>query len=93
MKIRTARSRKADNTQIDFKTAQDTLFVACGTADKVASQLVEWGEMVGSNHFNLLAALGNMPHWKVAKNLTLIAEEVIPRLRRTPKPTQHKFAR
>jgi hypothetical protein len=26
-------------------------------------------------------ALGDMPHWKVVKNLTLFAEEVIPRLR------------
>jgi len=26
--------------------------------------------------------LGDMPHWKTVKNLTLFAEEVIPRLRK-----------
>jgi hypothetical protein len=38
---------------------------------------------MGTNHFNLMAAVGNMPNWKVVKNLSLIAEEVIPRMRTT----------
>ena len=29
----------------------------------------------------ILAAIGNMPHWKVVKNLSLIAQDVIPRVR------------
>jgi hypothetical protein len=37
--------------------------------------------MMGTNHFNLLGAIGNMPHWKVVKNLSLIAEEVMPKMR------------
>jgi hypothetical protein len=38
---------------------------------------------MGTNHFNLMAAVGNMPTWKVVKNLSLIGEEVIPRMRST----------
>ena len=37
---------------------------------------------MGTNHFNILGAIGNMPNWKVVKNLSLIAEQVIPRMRR-----------
>ena len=56
-------------------------FVAVGTADQVVEQLEEWGEMMGTNHFNILGAIGNMPHWKVVKNLSLLAQDVIPRMR------------
>jgi alkanesulfonate monooxygenase SsuD/methylene tetrahydromethanopterin reductase-like flavin-dependent oxidoreductase (luciferase family) len=55
--------------------------VAVGTAEKVANQIGEWGEMMGTNHFNIQGALGDMPHWKVMKNLQLIAEDVMPRVR------------
>jgi alkanesulfonate monooxygenase SsuD/methylene tetrahydromethanopterin reductase-like flavin-dependent oxidoreductase (luciferase family) len=65
----------------DFKLVSDALFVAVGTADKVANQIGEWGEMMGTTHFNIQGALGDMPHWKVMKNLQLIAEDVIPRVR------------
>ena len=77
----------------DFKTVSDALFVAVGTPDKVANQIGEWGEMMGTNHFNLQAHVGDMPHWKAVKNLTLIAEEVIPRLRkRNPQAAQRAAA-
>jgi alkanesulfonate monooxygenase SsuD/methylene tetrahydromethanopterin reductase-like flavin-dependent oxidoreductase (luciferase family) len=65
----------------DFKTLTDSLFIAVGTAEKVANQIGEWGRMMGTNHFNLQAHLGDMPHWKAVKNLSLIAEGVFPRLR------------
>lgn len=65
----------------DFKLVSDALFVAVGTADKVANQIGEWGEMMGTTHFNIQGALGDMPHWKVMKNMQLIAEDVIPRVR------------
>jgi alkanesulfonate monooxygenase SsuD/methylene tetrahydromethanopterin reductase-like flavin-dependent oxidoreductase (luciferase family) len=57
--------------------------VAVGTPDQVVNQLGEWGEFMGTSHFNILGAIGNMPNWKVVKNLSLIAEQVIPRMRRT----------
>jgi alkanesulfonate monooxygenase SsuD/methylene tetrahydromethanopterin reductase-like flavin-dependent oxidoreductase (luciferase family) len=57
---------------------------AVGTPEKVANQIGEWGRLMGTNHFNIQGCLGNMPHWKVVKNLSMIAEGVIPRLRRKP---------
>jgi alkanesulfonate monooxygenase SsuD/methylene tetrahydromethanopterin reductase-like flavin-dependent oxidoreductase (luciferase family) len=65
----------------DFKLVSDTLFVAVGSPEKVANQIGEWGTLMGTTHFNLQGALGDMPHWKVVKNLQLIAEEVMPRVR------------
>ena len=65
----------------DFKMVSDALFVAVGSADNVANLIGEWGEMMGTNHFNIQGALGDMPHWKVTKNMQLIAEEVMPRVR------------
>ena len=65
----------------DFNYVNDSFFVAVGTADQVIEQLEEWGEMMGTNHFHLLGAIGNMPHWKVVKNLSLLAQDVFPRMR------------
>jgi hypothetical protein len=36
---------------------------------------------MGTNHFHILGAVGDMPHWKVVKNLSLFAQDVIPRMR------------
>jgi alkanesulfonate monooxygenase SsuD/methylene tetrahydromethanopterin reductase-like flavin-dependent oxidoreductase (luciferase family) len=68
----------------DFKLLEESLFIAVGTAEKVANQIGEWGRLMGTNHFNIQGCLGNMPHWKVVKNLSMIAEGVIPRLRHKP---------
>jgi alkanesulfonate monooxygenase SsuD/methylene tetrahydromethanopterin reductase-like flavin-dependent oxidoreductase (luciferase family) len=65
----------------NFKMVDESLFVAVGTPEKVANQIGEWGELMGTTHFNIQGALGDMPHWKVTKNLQLFAEEVIPRVR------------
>ena len=67
--------------KFDFNAVNEAFFCAVGTPDQVVDQLSEWGETMGTNHFNLMAAVGNMPNWKVVKNLSLIAEEVIPRMR------------
>ncbi len=63
------------------KPSTKSFFVAVGTADQVVEKLQEWGERVGTDHFNILGAIGNMPHWKVVKNLTNIGQDVIPRMR------------
>ena len=55
--------------------------MAVGTADQVVGQLEEWGERLGTNHFNILGAIGDMPHWKVVKNLSFLGQDVIPRMR------------
>jgi alkanesulfonate monooxygenase SsuD/methylene tetrahydromethanopterin reductase-like flavin-dependent oxidoreductase (luciferase family) len=78
-----ARAALADKLHggFDFNAINEAFFVAVGTPDQVIEQLSGWGEMMGTNHFNILGAIGNMPHWKVVKNLSLLAEQVIPRMR------------
>jgi alkanesulfonate monooxygenase SsuD/methylene tetrahydromethanopterin reductase-like flavin-dependent oxidoreductase (luciferase family) len=63
-----------------FDNVNESFFVAVGTADQVVAQLEEWGGRMGTSHYNLLAAIGDMPHWKVVKNLSLIGQDVIPRV-------------
>lgn len=77
-----AKSIAASHGGFDPVSFKELNFVAVGTPEQVSNQLGEWGDVMGSSHFNLIARMGDMPHWKVIKNLSLIAEEVIPRLRR-----------
>ena len=65
----------------NFDAINESFFVAVGTADQVVEQLEEWGETMGTNHFHILGAIGNMTHWKVVKNLSLLARDVMPRMR------------
>ena len=55
--------------------------IVAGTPEKVADAVGQWIEEAGSSRVNLNLTLGDMPNWKVVKNTTLFAEEVIPRLR------------
>jgi alkanesulfonate monooxygenase SsuD/methylene tetrahydromethanopterin reductase-like flavin-dependent oxidoreductase (luciferase family) len=82
LKIRAALADKLHG-KFDFDAVNEAFFCAVGSPDQVVDQLSQWGETMGTNHFNLMAAVGNMPNWKVVKNLSLIAEEVIPRMRTT----------
>jgi len=56
--------------------------VIAGTPERVAEAIAGWIEEAGSATITCHLHLGDMPHWKVVKNLTLFAEEVIPRLRK-----------
>ena len=55
--------------------------VAVGTPDHVAESIAAWCEEAQSSRPILHHHIGDMPHWKVVKNMTLFAEEVIPKLR------------
>jgi alkanesulfonate monooxygenase SsuD/methylene tetrahydromethanopterin reductase-like flavin-dependent oxidoreductase (luciferase family) len=55
--------------------------IVAGTAEKVADAIGGWIEESGANRLTLNLTIGDMPNWKVVKNTTLFAEEVIPRLR------------
>ena len=55
--------------------------IVAGTPEKVADAIAHWAEEADVSRISLNLALGDMPHWKVVKNLSLFAEEVIPRLR------------
>ena len=80
LKMRAALADKLHG-KFNFDAVDKSFFVAVGTADQVVEQLEQWGEQMGTNHFVMLAAPGNMPNWKVVKNLNLIAQDVIPRVR------------
>ena len=70
----------------DFDAISKSFFIAVGTPDKVANQLGEWSQWMKTSHINCVMHVADMPHWKTVKNLTLMAEEVIPRLRARVQP-------
>jgi alkanesulfonate monooxygenase SsuD/methylene tetrahydromethanopterin reductase-like flavin-dependent oxidoreductase (luciferase family) len=55
--------------------------VAVGTPERVAEKIAGWCEEADSSRVICHHHIGDMPHWKVVKNMTMFAEEVIPRLR------------
>ena len=65
----------------DFHAISGSFFVAVGTPEKVANQIGDWAAWMKTSHINGVMHIADMPHWKTVKNLTLFAEEVIPRLR------------
>ncbi len=55
--------------------------IACGAPDTVAETIVEWCKEAGCGRVNVVLENGDMPEWKIAKNTTMFANEVIPRIR------------
>jgi len=74
----------------DFEAISKSFFIAVGTPEKVANQIGEWSVKMKTNHFNNVMHVADMPHWKTVKNLTLFAEEVMPRLR--SRSSQYRMA-
>jgi alkanesulfonate monooxygenase SsuD/methylene tetrahydromethanopterin reductase-like flavin-dependent oxidoreductase (luciferase family) len=56
--------------------------IACGSPDTVAETIVAWCEEAGCSRVNVVLENGDMPEWKIAKNIALFADEVIPRIRK-----------
>jgi alkanesulfonate monooxygenase SsuD/methylene tetrahydromethanopterin reductase-like flavin-dependent oxidoreductase (luciferase family) len=65
-------------------TAQNRIIAA--RPERVAEAIAGWLEEAGSNKIIVNLQLADMPHWKTVKNLTLFAEEVLPRLRKLSPP-------
>ncbi|MGH7905213.1 MAG: LLM class flavin-dependent oxidoreductase, partial [Candidatus Binataceae bacterium] len=65
----------------DWNRVAEHRRIVAGTPDQVAEAIARWAEEAGSGTITCHLHVGDMPHWKVVKNLTLFAEEVIPRLR------------
>ena len=80
LKIRAAAADKLHGG-FNFELLNESFFIAVGTPDKVANDIGGWCETMKTTHLNSIIHVGDMPHWKTVKNLTLFAEEVIPRLR------------
>ena len=85
LKMRAAMADKLHGG-FDFKAVSKSFFVAVGTPEKVANQIGEWAARMKTNHINSVMHVADMPHWKTVKNLTLFAEEVMPRLRSRAAP-------
>jgi len=79
LRIRAAAT--ASHGGFDWDALTQQWRVVYGTADHVANTLGKWCESADSARPLLHHHIGDMPHWKVVKNMTLFAEEVIPRLR------------
>ncbi len=90
LKMRAAMADKLHGT-FDFKAISNAFFVAVGTPDNVANQIGDWTQRMKTNHVNCVTHVADMPHWKTVKNLTMIAEEVMPRLR-SRAPAAHRMA-
>ena len=80
LKIRAAAADKLHGG-FDFDALNQAFFIAVGTPDNVANKIGQWCNTLGTSHINSVMHVADMPHWKTVKNLTLFAEEVIPRLR------------
>ena len=62
---------------------QSMQFNARAAANIPIVSMGEWMTRMGTNHINSVMHVADMPHWKAVKNMTLFAEEVIPRLRKS----------
>jgi alkanesulfonate monooxygenase SsuD/methylene tetrahydromethanopterin reductase-like flavin-dependent oxidoreductase (luciferase family) len=80
LKVRAATADKMHGG-FDFKAISSSFFISVGTPEKVANDIGEWTVKMKTNHINSVMHVADMPHWKTVKNLTLFAEQVIPRLR------------
>jgi alkanesulfonate monooxygenase SsuD/methylene tetrahydromethanopterin reductase-like flavin-dependent oxidoreductase (luciferase family) len=55
--------------------------IACGSPETVASLISHWAEEAQTSRILLTLQHGDMPEWKAVKNMTMFANEVIPRVR------------
>jgi len=55
--------------------------VVAGTPTTVANAIERWAEDAGTNRLIFQIHRGDMPHWKVVRTLTGLAEQVIPLLK------------
>jgi alkanesulfonate monooxygenase SsuD/methylene tetrahydromethanopterin reductase-like flavin-dependent oxidoreductase (luciferase family) len=77
-----------DETEMSWEDVQSWRAIA-GSPETVANKLGEWLDETGAGRVLCHLHLGDMPGWKTEKNLTLFAEEVIPRIRsRSVAPTE-----
>ena len=91
LKMRAAMADKMHGG-FDFDAISKSFFISVGTPEKVANQLGEWSVKMKTTHFNNVMHVADMPHWKTVKNLTLFAEEVMPRLRSRQTPSYRMAA-
>ena len=74
------------DVEITWESLTNVYRTVLGTPEQVAERIAFWCEEARSSKIILHLHVGDMPHWKAVKNITLFAEEVIPRLRRMAAP-------
>jgi alkanesulfonate monooxygenase SsuD/methylene tetrahydromethanopterin reductase-like flavin-dependent oxidoreductase (luciferase family) len=55
--------------------------IAVGSPETVADTIVRWAEEGGCGRMNIVLEHANMPEWMTVKNMTMFANEVMPRVR------------
>jgi len=76
------------SSEITWEALTSVYRTVLGTPDQVAERIAFWCEQAQSSRIIVHLHTGDMPHWKAVKNITLFAEEVIPRLRRKMSPNR-----
>ena len=71
-----------DHWDLTYEELVDEQYIIVGSPDTVAERLNIYAEECGAGvHVGASMQVGTMPNWKVVKNMTLFAEEVMPRFR------------
>jgi alkanesulfonate monooxygenase SsuD/methylene tetrahydromethanopterin reductase-like flavin-dependent oxidoreductase (luciferase family) len=65
----------------DWKTLVEQGFIIAGSPRTVADRIIELSKRLRIGHLIALLQIGSMPHELTNKNITLFAEEVLPRIR------------
>ena len=71
----------AHGTEATFEDMVDISRTILGSPDTVADTIAQWAEDAGCSRINVVLEHSNMPEWMTVKNMTLFANEVIPRIR------------
>ena len=71
-----------DHWELTYEELVDEQYIIVGSPDTVAEKLAIYAEECGAGiHVGASMQVGDMPNWKVVKNMTLFAEEVMPHFR------------
>ena len=73
--------RSKDITKTTFEQAMKDKAIICGSPDTVAESIEEFATLLGAGRLVLNCDLWTAPAWMTKKNMTLFAEEVMPRFR------------
>jgi alkanesulfonate monooxygenase SsuD/methylene tetrahydromethanopterin reductase-like flavin-dependent oxidoreductase (luciferase family) len=65
----------------NWKTLNEEGFIIAGSPSTVADRLIEVAKTLRVGNLHALLQIGSMPHELTKKNITLFAEEVMPRIR------------
>ncbi|UGS37313.1 LLM class flavin-dependent oxidoreductase [Capillimicrobium parvum] len=73
--------RSSDPADATWEQLEREWGIVAGSPDTVVERLGEIAEATGAGRFLIDVNPGPMPRWQMLKNMSLLAEEVIPRLR------------